>query len=593
MTQAINKPVKDDWDRIMGDLPVYQLDKEEIVSKDNTGLKFTVTIIQPTSAVIEVYVEGESSPKTATFKASYDSVYSVKFKNNNNPDGLLLNAIRGKVTRDITIYATEDSSTIAERNKKFNINIVQTPNQTIGVSCNGQIKTKSFTAKEFTYYAAEISPNPGYNPGKLNITNGILTNDITITATAATKIVTSIVVNIIQSANQTITVSYTIHGKTTTHQKSFTAKPGGKIKASIASNSVAYTAGALNIVEKTLGDDDVTVKASAAQIKKFTITIQQYSYQKITVTGFGDPKTATFTNVPYNTKLKATITANSGYTAGTLNATSYTVTNNFTFKASAEATKIVNYKVSVTQSSHQTITLKRHDTNATSTTGWTNIPPGTRVTASISANSGYIAGTLNSTDRTINAAFTFSATAATPDSGYIIMRDTSGTATNGYYMVTKSFTVPSHINKVQVAFWYHWEKDEWNRLGDGNTIADTWDIIDGGEDWEGSGYFYHGWTGGEYTEEIGIWNVKNKKTWWQDRYRSTSNAVINGTTYSNHPSCIVSVTPGKTYTIKMRTQNYKGRYIGSNTTPPGQWSYCFLIIWSPAINSMTAKISDL
>lgn len=593
MIQSINNPIKDDWDKIMGDLPVYQLDEEEIVSKDNNKSTYTVTIIQPTSAVIEVYVEGISSPKTATFTATYDTVYTVKFKNNNNPDGLLLNAVKGKVTRDITIYATEDSSTINERNKKYNINIVQVPNQTIGVSCNGQVKTKSFTAKQYSYYSADITANTGYIPGKLNITNGVLTSDITITATAATKVITDVIVNIVQSANQIITVEYTINNKTTSYQKTFTAKSGGKIKATIVSTNVAYTAGTLNIVERTLGDTDITIKATDAQIKKFTITIQQYQYQQITVTGFGDPKTATFTNVPYNTKLKASISANSGYTAGTLNANSYTVTNNFTFKANAEATKIVKYKVSVTQSSHQTITLKRYDTNATSQSGWTDIPPGTRVTASISADSGYIAGTLNSTDRTINAAFTFSATAATPDSGYIIMRDTNGTATNGYYMVTKSFTVPSHINKVQVAFWYHWEKDEWRRLADGNTIADKWDAIWGGEDWDGSGYFSYGWTGGEYTEDIGIWNVKNKKTWWQDRYRSTSNAVINGTTYSNRPSCIVSVTPGKTYTIKMRTQNYKGRYIGSNTTPPGQGSYCFLIIWSPAINGMTAKISDL
>lgn len=587
MTQAINKPVKDDWDRIMGDLPVYQLDKEEIVSKDNTGLKFTVTIIQPTSAVIEVYVEGESSPKTATFKASYDSVYSVKFKNNNNPDGLLLNAIRGKVTRDITIYATEDSSTIAERNKKFNINIVQTPNQTIGVSCNGQIKTKSFTAKEFTYYAADISPNPGYNPGKLNITSGILTNDITITATAATKIITSIIVNIIQSANQTITVSYTIDGKTTTHQKSFTAKPGGKIKASIASNSVAYTAGALNIVEKTLRDDDVTVKASAAQIKKFTITIQQYQHQKITVTGFGNPKTTTFTDVPYNTKLKATIAATtSGYSPGTLNATSYTVTNNFTFKANAEAT-LAKYKVSVTQSANQTITLKRHDTGATSTSGWNNIPSGTRVTASISANNNnYIAGTLNSTNKVITGEFTFKASAATSASGYIIVNRSK-----------VSFTVPSHVNKVQVAFWWHYRKDERNRLGDGDTIADKWDIIDGGEDWEGSGYFYHGWTGGDYTEDEAIWNVNNKKTWWEERYmiggsESSQTAVVDGVTYTAKPSCYVKVTPGKTYTLNSRSSNYKSR---ANHNPPKEQCYCFLVIWSPAINNLTpAKMkSDL
>ena len=587
MTQAINTPIKDDWDRIMGDLPIYQLNEEEIVSKDNNKLKYTVTIIQPESAVIEVYVEGESSPKIETFNAVYDSIYTVKFKNDNNPNGLLLNAIRGKITRDITIYATEDSSTINERNKKFNINIVQTPNQIIGVSCNGQVKTQSFTAKQFTYYTADISPNAGYNPGKLNITNGVLTSDITITATPATKIITDVIVNIIQSSNQNITVAYTINGKTTNYTNSFTGKSGGKIKATIASTNIAYNPGTLNIIEQTLGDNDVTVKATDAQIKKFTITIQQYQHQKITVTGFGDPKTTTFTDVPYNTKLKATIAATtSGYSPGTLNATSYTVTNNFTFKANAEAT-LAKYKVSVTQSANQTITLKRHDTGATSTSGWNNIPSGTRVTASISANNNnYIAGTLNSTDKVITGEFTFKASAATSASGYIIVNRSK-----------ISFTVPSHVNKVQVAFWWHYRKDEWNRLGDGDTIADKWETIYGGEDWDGSGYFTHGWTGGDYTEDEAIWNVNNKKTWWEERYmiggsESSQTAVVDGVTYTAKPSCYVKVTPGKTYTLNSRSSNYKSR---ANHNPPKEQCYCFLVIWSPAINNLTpAKMkSDL
>ena len=579
MTQAINTPIKDDWDRIMGDLPIYQLNEEEIVSKDNNKLKYTVTIIQPESAVIEVYVEGESSPKIETFNAVYDSIYTVKFKNDNNPNGLLLNAIRGKITRDITIYATEDSSTINERNKKFNINIVQTPNQIIGVSCNGQVKTQSFTAKQFTYYTADISPNAGYNPGKLNITNGVLTSDITITATPAIKIITDVIVNIIQSSNQNITVAYTINGKTTNYTNTFTGKSGGKIKATIASTNIAYNPGTLNIIEQTLGDNDVTVKATDAQIKKFTITIQQYQHQKITVTGFGDPKTTTFTDVPYNTKLKATIAATtSGYSPGTLNATSYTVTNNFTFKANAEAT-LAKYKVSVTQSANQTITLKRHDTGDTSTSGWNNIPDGTKITASISANNNnYIAGTLNTTERIIHGEFTFSATAASSASGYIIVNRNK-----------VSFTVPSHVNKVQVAFWWHYRKDEWNRLGDGDTIADKWETIYGGEDWDGSGYYTHGWTGGDYTEDEAIWNVNNKKTWWEERYmiggsESSQKAVVDGVTYTAKPSCYVKVTPGKTYTLNSRSSNYKSR---ANHNPPKESCYCFLVIWSPDINNLT------
>ena len=584
IVQAINEPIKDDWDKIMGDLPVYQIDENEVLSKDNKSLKYTVTIIQPTSAVIEVYVEGESSPRTSTFQAVYDSVYTVKFKDNNNPEGLLLNVVKGKVTRDITIYANEDSSTLRDRNKKYNINIVQVPNQTIGVSCNGQIKTQSFSAKQFSYYVSNITPNAGYNPGKLNIASGILTEDVTITATAATKIITDVVVNIVQSNYQTITVAYTINGKTTNYQRSFVGKSGGKIKASILSTNVAYNPGILNIVEKTLEDDDITIKATAAQIKKFTITIEQYSHQQITVTGFGSAKTATFENVPYNTILKATIKATTtGYSPGKLNASSYTVINNFTFKADKEAT-LGLYKVSVTQSNNQTITLTRKDTGATSTTGWNDIPYGTIVTASIKADSGYNAGTLNATSKTITGAFTFSASAAQSQSGYAVI----------YRSQKTNITIPSGINKVQVAFWWHYRSDERARLGNGDTIADKWDKYKE-YDPEGGDYWSYGWTGGEYDEDEAIWNINSRKTWWEKRFLVTHTAVLNGKTYTEKPSCYIKVTPGKTYTLSARSGNYKGRYSDCINRVPDGSCYCFLVIWSPEINNTTPSTikSDL
>lgn len=66
------------------------------------------------------------------------------------------------------------------------VTIVQSANQTITVICNGNSYTSTFTAKAGSTYTASISASTGYNAGTLNSTSGTLTDNITISATAAT-----------------------------------------------------------------------------------------------------------------------------------------------------------------------------------------------------------------------------------------------------------------------------------------------------------------------------------------------------------------------------------------------------------------------
>lgn len=66
------------------------------------------------------------------------------------------------------------------------VTIVQSANQTIIVICNGNSYTSTFTAKAGSTYTASISASTGYNAGTLSSTSGTLTDNITISATAAT-----------------------------------------------------------------------------------------------------------------------------------------------------------------------------------------------------------------------------------------------------------------------------------------------------------------------------------------------------------------------------------------------------------------------
>ena len=102
------------------------------------------------------------------------------------------------------------------------VTIVQSANQTITVICNGNSYTSTFTAEAGSTYTASISASTGYNAGTLNSTSGTLTDNITISATAATLKTYTYTIN--QPTGGTITVTvdgvaytstFTVrHGKT-------------------------------------------------------------------------------------------------------------------------------------------------------------------------------------------------------------------------------------------------------------------------------------------------------------------------------------------------------------------------------------------
>ena len=253
-------------------------------------------------------------------------------------------------------------------------------------------------------------------------------------------------VTINQLAHQLITV--TAGGKNYT--SSFTIPYGTTYTAAIKADE-GYTAGEVTPTSGTFTTDS-TFTATAATINSYTVTITPGAHQTITVknTTTGKSYTSTFT-ANYGDKLTATITADPGYTASTLNQTSATVgTSGATF--SATAATVNSYSVVITQTANQTIKVNDGHTDHTATF---SIPYGTELTCSITPATGYTASRLSVTGATLDASnkfrmpaknVTVTATAnATINSYTVTINQTTGqtiTVNDGTTDHTSSFTAP-------------------------------------------------------------------------------------------------------------------------------------------------------
>lgn len=144
-------------------------------------------------------------------------------------------------------------------------------------------------------------------------------------------------VSIKQTPNQTITVT-TSDG--TKHTSDFTAKVGTTWTATVDADT-GYNAGKLISSSGTV-NGATTVSATEATIKTFDFNITQSANQTITVTtGDGVTHTSSFV-AKYGTTWTAQVVADSGYTVGTLSATSGIVTGTVNVSAT-EAKKEQDY----------------------------------------------------------------------------------------------------------------------------------------------------------------------------------------------------------------------------------------------------------
>lgn len=299
-------------------------------------------------------------------------------------------------------------SCTAAAKQTFTFTINQSAHQTITVTCNGVAHTSTFSATYGDKWTATITPDTGYNAGKLSATSGTITGSVTVSATAA--VIKTFTLSFGATTNQTYTA--TIGGvakAATASATSYTVNYGTKYSVAYTANSAtaAYTYTASNSVSGTVTNTtSIPAKTASASLRYYTLTVpatanQSYTLKLATNSSYGGTlpsytttatKNAQTLSVPYGTTYSITYTADSGYNPGS--AKSGTINGNTT--VSHNAATVATATVTIVQSDNQTIHVytpqKSGGTDYTSTF---TCPIGTTYEAEVVAASGYLPGDLS------------------------------------------------------------------------------------------------------------------------------------------------------------------------------------------------------
>lgn len=314
------------------------------------------------------------------------------------------------------------------------MNITQVANQTIKVENDYGTAISTGTLLPMnTALTITCTPATGYkassptingttvsNPYKITQAN-IEAGSFTISANAATKQTFTFYIN--QSDHQTITV--TCNG--VAHTSTFSATYGDKWTATITP-ATGYNAGKLSATSGTI-TSAVTISATAAAIKTFTLSFGATTNQTYTATVSGSTKAATSSatsyTVNYGTTYSVAYTANSAtaaYTYTASSAVSGTVTNTTSIPAKTASASLRYYTLTVPATSNQSYTLRLATnssyggslpayTSSSRSAQTLSVPYGTTYSISYTADSGYNPGASKS--GIVNGATTVSHNAAT------------------------------------------------------------------------------------------------------------------------------------------------------------------------------------
>lgn len=299
-------------------------------------------------------------------------------------------------------------SCTAAAKQTFTFYINQSAHQTITVTCNGVAHTSTFTATYGDKWAATITPETGYNAGKLSATSGTITGSVSISATAAA--IKTFTLSFGATTNQTYVATVAGVAKAATASAtSYTVDYGTKYSVAYTANSAtaAYTYTASNSVSGTVTNTtSIPAKTASASLRYYTLTVpatanQSYTLRLATNSSYGGTlpsytttatKNAQTLSVPYGTTYSINYTADSGYNPGA--AKSGTVNGNTT--VSHNAATVATATVTIVQSANQTIHVytpqKSGGTDHTSTF---TCPIGTTYEAEVVAASGYLPGDLS------------------------------------------------------------------------------------------------------------------------------------------------------------------------------------------------------
>lgn len=245
----------------------------------------------------------------------------------------------GIIHSDIILYAETEATPI-----EYTIYIIQSEHQLIKVLVNGIYYTTDTSFIFGTSWSASIIPDPGYTAGQLNMNSGVLTEDITVQATAAT--LNYYWIHISKYTHQRISV----HVGDVVYTDDIKLPYGTEWRAVIEADE-GYTAGTLNMTNGIL-TQDITISATEEVLKQFTIHIAQYDHQHIIVTA-NDATYRTDITLPYGTEWSARVEADTGYTAGTINNSGGTLTEDVWL--TAEESTINTYTITFPSFDNQEI----------------------------------------------------------------------------------------------------------------------------------------------------------------------------------------------------------------------------------------------
>lgn len=299
-------------------------------------------------------------------------------------------------------------SCTAAAKQTFTFYINQSAHQTITVTCNGVAHTSTFTATYGDKWTATITPDTGYNAGKLSATSGTITGSVTVSATAAA--IKTFTLSFGATTNQTYVATVAGVAKAATASAtSYTVDYGTKYSVAYTANSAtaAYTYTASNSVSGTVTNTtSIPAKTASASLRYYILTVpatanQSYTLRLATNSSYGGTlpsytstatKSSQTLSVPYGTTYSISYTADSGYNPGA--AKSGTVNGNTT--VSHNAATVATATVTIVQSANQTIHVytpqKSGGTDHTSTF---TCPIGTTYEAEVVAASGYLPGDLS------------------------------------------------------------------------------------------------------------------------------------------------------------------------------------------------------
>lgn len=390
----------------------------------------------------------EATPKTV----SNGTYWEIKNNNTVCYVGLVPSDSAGMTGFDTPLKVKKNNTEYIVQAKVLNyftVSITQSDNQTITVTCNGSNHTSSFTALAGSYYTVRVTPSTGYTTGTPNVTSGYVNSNISISATAATKATYLFTIN--KTSNQTITVNYggTTYKSTASANTTFTATYGEKWTATIA-GATGYNPGTLSATSGTI-TGAVTLSATAATIKTFTLSFGATTNQTYVATIGGTSKAATSSatsyTVNYGTSYSVAytaISASAAYTYTASSAVSGTVTSNVNVPAKTATANVRYYLLKVPAVSNQYYTLKL---TASSTYGGT-LPSYTTTATQAAQNSG--------NGLSVPYGTTYSITYSSPSDGYSVGAAKSGTVTSATTITHNAATLKTYtltLNAVENGYW--------------------------------------------------------------------------------------------------------------------------------------------